>query len=767
MKYFNSVILIVFLLKFTLSFGQNVTISGFIKDSETGESLIGAVVYCTSTKTEVVTNNYGFYSLTVPKEDSSGLIISYLNFKPQLKQIFLKENIELNIELVDLSKKLEEVVVTAKQSDKNVQRAQMGVIEIPIQKIKDLPAIFGETDVLKVLQLLPGVQSGNGGTTGFFVRGGNTDQNLVQLDEALVYNPNHLFGLFSTFNTKALNNVTLIKGGFPAQYGGRLSSILDLTMKEGNNQKFKVDAGIGLISSNITIEGPIAKNKASFIVSARRTYLDLIIKPFLPKDITTTYNFYDLNAKINWRISKKDRLFLSAFKGNDNAGYKSASSINYGIGFGNSTATLRWNHLFGNKLFLNTSFIYNTYYLNLSTIQGKYYAQVYSGINDMNGKTEFQYYPNSRHKIKFGANYTYHTFLSSGNSAKIPKDLIIANITINNIPPRYSNEMALYLNDEITISKKVGLSVGIRTPAFITKDVSYYTWEPRATLKISVDSTSSIKAAYTVMNQFLHIVSSSSASLPFDLWIPSSAITKPERSEQYAIGYFRNFKENKYEASIEMYYKSMQNQVSYKEGTQLLEQSNIDKSLVFGKGWSYGSEFFLRKNTGKLTGWVSYTLSWTNQQFKDLNYGQKFAFKYDRRHVLSVVGTYELSKRWTLSADFVFSTGSPYTLPVGKVSVADGGSLYDGVYQVFDKRNNYRMHANHHLDIGATYKKYKTMGKKKYPITTEWVFSIYNVYSRRNPYFVYLTVDTITQEPKAKQVSLLPIIPSVTYNFKF
>ncbi len=750
-----------------LSFSQNITVSGYLKDAETGETLIGATVYSTKTKTGTSANTYGFYSLSLPKGDSTGLVFTFIGYAAQIKKVILDQSIELNIKLVSSAGQLSEVTITSKRNNENVEKPQMGVIDIPIQKIKELPAIFGETDVLKIIQLLPGVQSGNEGTTGFFVRGGNSDQNLVQLDEATVYNPNHLFGLFSTFNTKALNNVTLIKGGFPAQYGGRLSSILDITMKEGNNQKYKVEGGLGIISSNITIEGPIVKEKASFIISARRTYLDLLIKPFLPKGIATAYNFYDLNAKINWQVSKRDRLFLSAFKGNDNAVYTEASSINYGIKFGNSTATLRWNHLFGQKLFVNTSLIYNTYLLNLTTVQGKYYAQVYSGIKDINGKTEFQYFPNSKHKLLFGLNYTYHTFTSTGKSDKLPSNSQVSNINTGKIPPRYSNEMAIYLNDEFTITKRVGLSAGIRTPAFITKNASYYTWEPRATIKVSVNSSSSIKAAYTVMNQFLHIVPSSSASLPFDLWIPSSKITKPERSEQYAIGYFRNFKQNKYETSVEVYYKTMQNQVAFKEGTQLLEQKNRDSSLVFGKGWSYGAEFFLKRNTGKFTGWIAYTLSWTYQQFKDLNFGEKFPFKYDRRHVLSLVGTYKLSKRWTLSADFVLSSGSAYTLPTGRTNVINGGTLYDGVYYVYDKRNNYRLNLYHRFDVGATYRKHKTLFKGKVPFISEWVFSIYNIYSHRNPYFVYLTVDPVTQEPKAKQVSLLPIIPSITYNFKF
>ncbi|MBA3665883.1 MAG: TonB-dependent receptor [Bacteroidetes bacterium] len=749
------------------SFCQNITISGYIKDAETGESLIGAGIYSTRTKTGGASNTYGFYSITLKKGDSTGLVFSFIGYTAQIKKVVLTQNLELNIKLIPSASNLSEITVQSGRSNKNVETPQMGVMDVSIQNIKELPAILGETDVLKVIQLLPGVQSGNEGTTGFFVRGGNSDQNLVQLDEAVVYNPNHLFGLFSTFNTKALNNVTLIKGGFPAQYGGRLSSILDITMKEGNNQKYTVEAGIGLISSNITIEGPIVKDKASFIISARRTYLDLLIKPFLPKNISTTYNFYDLNTKINWQVSKRDRLFLSTFSGNDKAGYTEASSINYGIKFGNSTATLRWNHLFGQKLFVNTSVIYNTYLLNLSTIQGKFYAQVYSAIKDVNGKTEFQYFPSKKHKLLFGANYIYHTFTSSGKSDKLPKDSQVVAIKSNVVPARYATEAALYLSDEYTISKRVALNAGIRTPVFIAKNVTYYTWEPRATLKVSLDSTSSLKAAYTVMNQFLHIIPSASASLPFDLWIPSSSITKPQRSEQYAIGYFKNFKENTYETSVEVYYKSMKNQVAFKEGTQLLEQSNIDTSLVFGKGWGYGTELFIKKNAGRFTGWIAYTLSWTYQQFKNLNYGEKFPFKYDRRHVLSLVGTYKLSERWKLSADFVFSTGGAYTLPSARVNLANGGSLYDGVYYMYDKRNNYRLNPYHRLDIGATYHRQKTLFRSKIPVIYEWVFSIYNVYSHRNPYFVYLTVDPLTQEPKAKQVSLLPIIPGVTFNIKF
>ncbi len=746
-------------------FSQSYTLSGYIKDAKSGEALIGASVYITTYKTGTAANNYGFYSITIPKSDSIGVVFSYLGYKAQIKKIYFGQNISLDIKLFPDSIIGEEVVITDKNNTDNVEKPRMGVIDIPISKIKELPAILGEPDVLKVVQLLPGVQSGQEGTTGFYVRGGNSDQNLVQLDEAVVYNPNHLFGLFSTFNSRALNKVTLIKGGFPAQYGGRLSSILDITMKEGNNQQFHTEGGIGLISSQLTIEGPFVKDKASFIISGRRTYLDYILKPFLPKTNQTKYFFYDLNAKINWEINSKNRLFLSYFTGTDKAGYTEASSINYGIHFGNSTATLRWNHLFGPRIFSNTSIIYNTYLLSLSTVQGNYYSQLYSGINDIGGKSEFEFFPNSNHTFRFGAVYTFHTFSSTGKSGSIPTNLQATTIDANKIPPRFSTEGAAYINDEWNISKRVGVNLGVRLPIFVTSKVTYVKIEPRATVKVELDSSSSIKASYTVMNQFLHIVPSSTASLPTDIWIPSSNITKPQLSEQIGLGYFRNFKHNMYEASAEVYYKTMYNQVAFKEGSQLLEQSNIDSSLVFGKGWSYGAEFFLKKNEGKLTGWISYTLAWTWQQFPDLNYGDKFPFKYDKRHNLSVVAVYEANKKWTFSAEFVFSTGGAYTLPVGRFNVNNDGSLYDASYYAYDRRNNYRMNPYHRLDVAAIYKKSRHFFKWKYE--SELVFSIYNVYSHRNPYFVYLTVDPITNVAKAKQVSLLPIIPSISYNFKF
>ncbi|QQR86929.1 MAG: TonB-dependent receptor [Flavobacteriales bacterium] len=744
---------------------QTFTISGHVKDATSGEAIIGASIFVTNTKAGTAANEFGFYSISLPASDTLNIVIASIGYTAQAKRIKLSGNLVLDILMVPSATQLAEAVVTAKRLDKNITDTRMGVIDVPIEKLRVLPAILGEPDVLKMIQLLPGVQAGQEGTTGFYVRGGNSDQNLVQLDGAVVYNPNHLFGLFSTFNSNALNRVELTKGGFPARYGGRLSSVLDVTMKEGNDQKMHVHAGIGLITSNVTVEGPIKKNVASYIVSARRTYVDLILKPLKVFGSGNTYNFYDLNAKVNWRLGAKDRVFLSGFTGQDNATYTDASSLNYGIRFGNGTVTARWNHLLGPKMFVNTSAIYNSYLLNLSSVQGKYYSQFYSAINDIGGKTEFEYFPNPRHTISFGLHYIYHTFSPSGKSAKIPRSQQITNLDLNRIAQTYSSEMAAYLNDNIKVTERIGAELGVRLPYYITKGAEYLRVEPRASLRYTVNERSSIKGAYTVMNQFLHVVPSSTATFPTDIWIQSTARTKPQYSEQYALGYFRNFHENAWETSIELYTKNMKNQVAFKEGSQLLEQTVIDSNLVYGKGWSQGAELFIKKNQGKLTGWVSYTLSWTNQQFAALNRGKEFPFKYDRRHNLALVGTYAFNEHWTFSAQFVFTTGAAYTLPTGRATVLGGGTLYDGIYYDYTDRNNARLNPYHRLDLSASYKKQHRMFKHDYMGT--WTIGLYNAYSRQNPYFVYLTTDPVTKQPQAKQVSLLPIIPSLSYNLEF
>jgi len=757
--------LLIIFIQFNPAKAQKITINGYIRDAASKEALIGASVINANTKSGTITNQYGFFSLTVLITDTIELLVSFTGYSIQAKKILAKQNLRLDVLLESTAANLNEVIVTAGKNNNNVQKAQAGVIDVPLKAIKNLPVLFGERDVMKIIQLLPGVQGGNEGTAGFYVRGGNLDQNLVQLDEATVYNPNHLFGLFSTFNVNAINNVKLIKGGFPAEFGGRLSSILDITMKEGNKTKYQVEGGVGLLSDNITLQGPIQKNKSSFIISARHSHIDYILKPFGDFKKSTLYKFYDLNAKINFEFGGKDHIYLSYFKGNDNASYVNVNSLNYTTCFGNSTGTLRWNHLFGNKIFSNTSIIYNDYNLALSTSQNNYYSLLYTAIKDITAKTDLTITPNSKHNIKTGIVFTRHRLSPASFSSQISGNGTHISINKDSIDKFYSNEMALYAGDDFEASKKFSVNYGLRIPVFTASGKTYFFVEPRITGKISVNMVSSIKASYTRMNQFLHLIPNSTAGLPTDIWIPSSDKTKPQSSTQYTIGYFRNFKHNEIEASVELYYKTMNKQVLFGEGKQLLINVDIDSLLVYGKGKSCGAEFFIKKNTGKLTGWISYTLSKTTQQFDDLNYGKKFPFKYDRRHVLAVTASYQLTKTWTFSTVFLFSTGMPFTVPTGRVNALNSATIFEGNYYVYEGRNNYRLASYHRLDLSASNKKTITFFKHRYE--REWVFGVYNAYSRLNPYFVYFEIDALTQKPTAKQVSLLPIIPSVSFNFKF
>ena len=740
---------------------QKFTVSGSIEDAQTGEALIGATLYIPQLEVGASTNQYGFYSLTLPGRDSLILVVSHVGFEPQVKNLRLTENLKLDINLKAGSIDLEELVIYGNQREL-VEGVSMGVVEVPLKNISEVPALLGEADVLKLIQLLPGVQFGNEGTTGFYVRGGNADQNLVQLDEAVVYNPNHLLGVVSTFNPRMLKNATLIKGGFPAQYGGRLSSILDLTMKEGNNREFHLDGGIGIVSANLTLEGPLYKDVASFIVSGRRTYLDMLITPFLPKGNESRYHFNDLNAKINWKVNPNNRLYLSFYQGKDRAQLKSGDGINYQILFGNTTGTFRWNHIFGPKLFVNTSIIYNKYHQDVSAIQDNFFSQTLTKLEDLSGKTEFQFFPNPNHSLRFGAHYIRHSFLSGGKSEA--ESGLNQNIDRGSIPSKDMDEYAVYVNDEIKFSHRVSANLGVRLPGLSSTEARYHYLEPRASVKISTGERSSVKASFTQMNQFLHQIPSSTASIPTDIWIPSTDRTKPQRAVQYALGYFGHTKSGT-EFSMEAFYKDMDNLVLFPEGNQLVENFAVDTSLVYGRGWSYGAEWYLKKNKGPLTGWIAYTLSWSWRQFDKLNFGEKFPFRYDRRHVLNVVGAYKLNHRWKLSGAFIYNTGIAYTLPEGRFPSVWGPSLFEGNYFIYESRNNQRLGAYHRLDVSAIRTKEGRLWGR--PFISEWVFGVYNLYSRQNPYFVYLKVDPVTDRPQAIQVTLLPIIPSISYNFKF
>lgn len=681
---------------------------------------------------------------------------------------------------------LQEVVVFNKRKDGNVKNAQMGKVDLSMNQIRSIPAFLGEVDILKAIQLLPGVQSAGEGNAGFYVRGGGPDQNLILLDDATVYNTGHLFGFFSVFNGDAIKNVSLIKGGIPAQYGGRLSSVLDVAMKEGNINRFQGEGGIGLIASRFSVQGPVQKNKSSFIVSARRTYIDALAKPFIKKSsgfYGSGYYFYDLNTKINYRFSDKDRLFLSGYFGRDVFNFNNAKrSFSTRVPWGNATGTLRWNHVFGPRAFCNTTLVYNDYQFDFTAKQDNFQIGLSSGIRDIGWKTDLDYYPSLQHKIKLGMAITRHKFVPNVVSGR--QDSIV--FQPNNAQSKFAIESALYLQDDWSIGERWKINYGVRLSRFTQtgpftryiRDIngnktdsmvygqgksiqSYGGIEPRFTVRYGFSDNSSFKAAVTRNFQYIHLVTNAGSTLPTDLWVPSTYAVRPQESWLYAMGYFRNFSNNALEASWEVYYKDMQNQIEYKEGyTPGL--SDPEDEFVFGKGWSYGSEWLINKVKGKLTGWVGYTLSWTKRRFPDLNDGNVYPTRYDRRHDLSVVANWELNKRWKFGGVFVYGTGNAITLP-------ERFYFINGVLtQEYSRLNQYRMQAYHRLDLSATYIPKVKPGRKG---GQSWVFSVYNVYSRQNPYFLYFDqtgqLSNGDLRVEARQVSLFPILPSVTWNFKF
>jgi hypothetical protein len=761
------------------------TISGYVKDSLSGETLIGANISIKGVMKSVASNQYGFYSITLPP-GAYTLAISFAGYNSKETALQLEQDTVLDLVLRTRYTPNDQVIVTARRRDENVKNAQMGKIDLSVDRIKNLPSLMGEVDILKAIQLLPGVRNAGEGNAGFYVRGGGPDQNLIMLDDAVVYNTGHLFGFFSIFNADAIKNTSLIKGGMPAQYGGRLSSVLDVAMKDGNNKKLEVDGGIGLIASRLSIQGPIKKEKASFMVSARRTYIDALVKPFVKPSSSfygSGYYFYDLNAKMNYRFSAKDRVFLSGYFGKDVFAFRNAKqSFKANIPWGNSTATMRWNHIFNRKLFSNTTLVYNDYNFEFGAAQNDFEIKLASGIRDLNAKIDFDYYPASGHKVKFGAAYTYHRFKPSVLSGKQGNTVF----NPNNALIKYAAETGLYIQDDWDVSEKVKINAGLRYSSFtqlgpykLYKDdafgnhidstvfsrgktvKSYGGLEPRFTMRYALTDESSIKASVTRNLQYIHLVSNAGSTLPTDLWVPSTYTVQPQKSWLYAVGFFKNFEKNMYETSVELYYKDMQNQIEYKEGyTPSLRDPETD--FTFGKGWSYGAEFFVNKTKGQFTGWVGYTLSYTWRKFRSLNNGNKFPAKYDRRHDLSVVGTYEASPRWKLSAVFVYGTGSATTIP-------QRFYIVNGVLtQEYGDLNTYRLNAYHRLDLSATW---TPKPKKNRRYRTNWVFGVYNMYSRLNPYFIYFDQEGSpyngTLKVQAKQVSLFPVIPSVTFNFKW
>jgi hypothetical protein len=765
------------------------TVSGYVRDARTGESLTGATVVVKELPaTGTSANTYGFYSLTLPA-GAYTLVAMYVGYSQQEIPVMLTSSQQLNLSLSPTAYQVQEVEIVGGQQerDRNVQSTQMGEIMLPMAQIRNLPVLFGEVDILKTIQLLPGVQSGGEGNTGFYVRGGGADQNLVLLDEAVVYNPGHLFNFFSVFNGDAIRNTTLIKGNMPARYGGRLSSVLDISMKEGNNQQFQAEGGIGLIASRLTLQGPIVKEKASFMVSGRRTYLDQVAGPFLRNTSQggVPYYFYDLNAKVNYTLSNRDRLFLSGYFGRDEGSFTLPSGrLKADFGWGNSTATARWNHLFNDRLFMNVSAIYNDYNFTFDVDFENLTSRLETGVNDYNAKVDFDYFPSVKHHIQYGANYTFHKLRPRNGQAQSAEGEVFST---DRVLEKYAHETALYLSDDWALTDRLSVHLGLRASRFdqvgpftgytfssngaIADSMTYgrgervrsfWALEPRFSARYTLNAASSVKAGITRTAQYLHLVSNSYTALPLDIWVPSSRLVLPQLGLQYAAGYFRNLSDNQYEASVEVYYKDLQNQLEFGESYAPGPMNrDLEFEFVRGRGWSYGLEFFLRKNAGDLQGWIGYTLSRTTRQFAELNEGRPFPARFDRRHDISAVATYTLTDRWTLGSTFVYGTGQAITMPERRYLI-EGTVTYQ-----YGDRNSFRMEPFHRLDFSATLKNKPKSDRK---IKSSWTFAVYNAYSRRNPFFYYIDAegDLFADDLRlqAKKVALIPFpVPSVTWNF--
>ncbi|PLX12458.1 MAG: TonB-dependent receptor [Marinilabiliales bacterium] len=775
-----------------VALGQKHTISGYISDAQTGEKLIGASIYDKKSKSGTTSNTYGFYSLTLPA-DSINLFISYVGYQTVNKKIKLDRDVTQNIEFTSVLS-LDEVTITAGNLERIEEQTNMSIVHMPVQEIKKLPALLGEVDVLKSMQLLPGVQSGTEGSSGIYVRGGGPDQNLILLDGTPVYNASHLFGFFSVFNADAIHHVELVKGGFPARYGGRLSSVIDIRMKEGNMKEIKGEGAIGLLSSKLTVEGPIIKDKTSFIISGRRTYFDLFMRPLMnlagEGAENTGYFFYDLNAKVNHKFSDKDRLYVSYYMGDD-AFYSKIKPYSYlydeilyeeraesRIGWGNITSSLRWNHQFNQKLFSNLTLTFSDYRMEVSdymeSIQSgdSVYTQInsskyLSGIQDVAGNVDFDYLPSPNHFIRFGGKWIYHTFSPGATSYKIENTGttdIDSTIGEKNV---YANEFALYAEDDMKLFSRLKANLGVHLSGFYVNGKMYYSAQPRLSMRYLLPNSWAIKASYASMQQYIHLLTNSTIGLPTDLWVPATDEVEPQTSHQVALGIAATLGEQ-FEFTLEGYYKTMHNILEYKDGATFMSSSKewTDK-IETGRGWAYGLEAFLQKKYGQFTGWIGYTLSWSDRQFENLNFGEVFPYKYDRRHDISIVGSFELNEKWDISAAWVYGTGNALTLPITRYRAASMGGTQDenGYYyyqdlEYFEKRNDFRAAAYHRLDFSAKRKIYYPWGEMA------WDLGAYNLYSRRNPFYYYFGYDKRGYRA-LRRVSIFPIIPTIALSVKF
>lgn len=801
-KAFKGIALLALLGGSALATAQKSTLSGYLKDAETGEALIGARVYIDSLKTGAVANAYGFYSLTLPNGTHDALFSS-VGKAAVKKRVRLDEDVVVDISLSPKGT-LSTVVVEGQQREQ--ETTEMSTVELSMEKVKTLPVLLGERDIIKTAQLLPGIQSGSEGSSGLYVRGGGPDQNLILLDGVPIYNANHLFGFFSVFNADAINQVKLIKGGFPAAYGGRLSSVIDIRMNEGNRKKIHGEGSVGIISAKLMLEGPIVKDRTSFMVSARRTYIDLLARPFIKmandgldgESIVGGYFFYDVNAKINHTINANNRLYLSAYLGDDTFyirekyNYATDNSTyveeeNGELKWGNKLMSLRWNHTFTPKLFANTTLNYSNYRFltgyayawypkgQAKDVQESESFEYFSGIEDWSGNVDFYYYPSPRHEVRFGLGETYHTFKPGGNQFQM-KGMGTDIDSSFGASLTYSHEFYAYVQDDFSLSKRLKINLGLHFANAYVRRKLYPALQPRVAVNYRLDEKSSLKAAYSRTAQFLHLLTNTSIGLPTDLWLPATDKVPPQYGNQLAFGYTRELPKG-FRVGAEGYYKTMQNVIEYKEGASFfgISQGSWEDLVEVGRGYSYGAEVLFEKRTGKTTGWIGYTLSWTNRQFDKLNDGKVFPYRYDRRHDVSIVLTHAFSERVDVGLVWVYGTGNAVTLALQKYSAAGegttpGGGGFNDFYVYYndseinhiDQRNGYRMPSYHRLDLGVNLHKKKKWG------TATWSFGLYNAYSRQNPFFLRIAQSEWPPNKNVlQQVSLFPIIPSVSYAFTF
>ncbi|MCY3738038.1 MAG: TonB-dependent receptor [Gemmatimonadaceae bacterium] len=778
------------------------TLSGYVEDASSGEKLIGAVLHEPDLRQGTTTNRYGFFSLTLPA-GALRVVVSHIGYQSDTLATQLEGDLQLNIALEPEPLEMGVVEVEAERLEPIQMESRMSVVQVPVRQIKSAPVLMGEVDVLKTLQLLPGVQSGAEGMSGLYVRGGSPDQNLILLDDAPVYNVSHLFGFFSVFNADAIKNVQLTKAGFPARYGGRLSSVLEIDMKDGNMKEFEAEGSVGLIASQLTVQGPLSKDRTSFIVSGRRTYADLLIRPFLRSDDRGGYHFYDVNAKVNHIFSPRSRVYLSWYGGDDrfwsevrndyeiayenrDGLYREEDAIDADFGWGNVTSTLRWNYLFSNRLFGNLTAIYSRYQLTTSVDRTTETTdelretealrlRYLSGIRDWGLKLDLDYIPDPAHYVRAGGSATLHTYRPG--AAQIKYDRVDGTLEDTTLTAQITDavEYSLYAEDDVRLTSQLKANLGLHTSGFQVDGELYTSLQPRLSVRYLLPSDWAVKASYARMRQYIHLLSNSTVGLPTDLWLPATERVRPQRSQQVGVGLARQLREQ-YEFSVEGYYKTMDELIEYREGASFLvgfgESEDWQDKVETGRGWSYGAELFVQKKRGRTTGWAGYTLSWTRRRFDGLNEGRSFPYRYDRRHDASLVLSHQVSRSLSLSLTWVYGTGNAVTLPLaryhsdpigpGSLRVPRGHQLPHETV-VYAERNGYRMSAFHHLDLSLNLGGYGQGGRHGFSL------GVYNAYNRRNPFFIYFEERSNRDARwfRAKQVSLFPLLPWINYRFKY